>query len=191
MVIYAKSICKHTMLMLACITSPERTRLTVFEVILVFTSESGLSRLEEFKEGTSVIHLVKKWIYRRTEQVWRATFNPQHTSCESDSRVIKMSEAIQLINGRDKPLLMFLSRWDSEAVHTLFNAEISKEKRPAARRSTNESVYVVCVSAQPHLDLWMSQMFRDAHSSSSSSEYGINTEIWQLKSNHGWNTMCY
>lgn len=89
----------------------------------------------------------------------------------------------------------FLSRRDSEAVHTLFKAEISTEKRPAARRSsTNESVYVLCVSTQPHLDLWMSQMFRDAHSSSS--ERGINTEVWRLKSNHGCKAMlldpsCY
>lgn len=165
--------------MLECITSPKKPRLTFFKLIPVLTS-CGLSRLKRCEDGASAIHSVKK---RRTDQVWRAAFNPQRLSCDSDIRLIKMSEAIHLINGRDKTLPMFSSRGDLEAIHAFLG------KRPAARLScTNECVYAVCICTQPYLDLWMSQMVWGAHSSSSS-ECNVNAEIWRLKSNSHCNTM--
>lgn len=115
----------------------------VFRLIPVLTSCYGLSRLKRCEDGASVIHIVKKGMPRRTEQVRWAAFNPQCLSCDSDSRLIKMSETIQLINGRDKTPPMFSSPGDSEAVHTFFRAVTSREKRLSARPScTNECVYV-------------------------------------------------
>lgn len=114
--IYNRRCFHQPMLMLECITSPKKPRLTFFKLIPVLTS-CGLSRLKRCEDGASAIHSVKKRIPRRTDQVWRAAFNPQRLSCDSDIRLIKMSEAIHLINGRDKTLPMFSSRGDLEAIH--------------------------------------------------------------------------
>lgn len=80
------------------------------------------------EDGASVIRSVLKVVPRRTEQAWRTTFIPPRLSYDSNSRLIKMSEAIQLIKGRDKTLPMFSSRGDSEAVHTFLGLRIQGRK---------------------------------------------------------------
>lgn len=75
-----------------------------------------------------MIRSVLKGMPRRTEQVWRTTFIPPRLSYDSNSRLIKMSEAIQLIKDRDKTLPMFSSRGDSEAVYTFLGLRIQGKK---------------------------------------------------------------
>lgn len=114
--------------MLECITSPKKPRLAFFKLIPVLTSCCGPRRLKRCENGASVIRSVLRGIPRRTEQVWRTTFIPPRLSYDSNSRLIKMSEAIQLIKGRDKTLPMFLSRGDSEAVHTFLGLRVQGRK---------------------------------------------------------------
>lgn len=85
--------------------------------------------------------------------MWQAVFNPQSLACDSDSRLIKMSEAIQLINGRDKTIPMFSSRGDSDAVHTFLGPQIQGRKDQWQNPPALMNVFVICICTQPHLDL--------------------------------------
>lgn len=65
----------------------------------------------------------------RTEQVCWAAFNPLRLSRESDSRLIKASETIQLINGRDKhPFNVFIPLGLGGRSHTSRGNDFKGEK---------------------------------------------------------------